>query len=45
METVSPVLYRCPIYEWEEEPSEKLPYKWLIDFLITNESAFAFDVH
>jgi hypothetical protein len=28
-----------------EEPSEKLPYKWLIDFLITNESAFMFDVH
>jgi ribonuclease HI len=45
METVSHVLYRCPLHEREEEPSEKLPYKWLIDFLITNESAFAFDVH
>jgi hypothetical protein len=45
METVSHVLYRCPLHEWEEEPSEKLPYKWLINFLITNESAFAFDVH
>jgi hypothetical protein len=45
METVSHVLYRCPLYEREEEPSEKLPYKWLIDFLITNENAFAFDVH
>jgi hypothetical protein len=45
METVSHVLYRCPLYEREEVPSEKLPYKWLVDFLITNENAFAFDVH
>jgi hypothetical protein len=45
METVSHVLYRCPSYQREEEPCEKLPYKWLIDFLITNENAFAFDVH
>jgi hypothetical protein len=45
IETVSHVLYQCPLHEWEEEHSEKLPYKWLIDFLITNESVFAFDVH
>jgi hypothetical protein len=45
METVSHVLYHCPLYECEEVPSEKLPYKWLVDFLITNENTFAFDVH
>jgi hypothetical protein len=45
METVSHILYRCPLYKREEEPGEKLPYKWLIDFLIMNESTFAFDVH
>jgi hypothetical protein len=45
METVPHVLYHCPLYEREEVPSEKLPYKWLVDFLITNENAFAFDVH
>jgi hypothetical protein len=45
METVSHVLYQCPLHQREEEPSEKLPYKWLINFLITNESAFAFEVH
>ena len=45
METVSPVLYQCPSHKQEEAPSKKLPYKWLINFLITNESAFAFDVH
>jgi hypothetical protein len=45
METVSHVLYHCPLYEREEVPSEKLPYKWLVDFLITNENAFTFDVH
>jgi hypothetical protein len=45
METVSHVLYHCPLYEREEVPSEKLPYKWLVDFLITNENTFAFDIH
>ena len=45
METVAHVLYRCPKYIRETEPSEKLLYKWLIDFLCANESAFAFDVH
>jgi hypothetical protein len=45
METVSHILYRCLLHEREEEPSEKLPYKWLIDFLIMNESVFVFDVH
>jgi hypothetical protein len=27
------------------DTSEKLPYKWLVNFLITNENAFVFDVH
>jgi hypothetical protein len=44
METVSHVLYQCLSHEQELDPKEQLHYLWLLEFLETNESAFAFDI-
>jgi hypothetical protein len=44
METVSHVLYQCLSHKQESEPKEQLHYMWLLEFLVANESAFAFNV-
>jgi hypothetical protein len=44
METVSHVLYQCLSHEQESEPKEQLRYVWLLKFLETNKSTFAFNI-
>ena len=44
LETVDHVLRHCPRHDREDKPSVQLRYAWLVEFLIANEGAFAFDV-